>query len=59
MGCRAYLVCLLLLTLTTCESQQRDIEKIDNTVAVVGRIFVYSLPNEGQNQGSYKVSDEL
>lgn len=41
-------------------NKQKDyqyFERIDSTVAVVGRIFVYSL-TQG-NEGSFKVSDEF
>ena len=65
MGSRAYLLCFLLVsvTITACgQSNQRDdqsMDRIDNSLAVVGRIFVYSLPKERENRGSFKVSDDL
>lgn len=50
------------VTLTACESQQEDfhsIERVDNTLAVVGRIFVHSLPRKEENEGPYQVSVDL
>ena len=63
MSFRACLVLALLLFVpsTMCTvNKQKDyqyFERIDSTVAVVGRIFVYSL-TQG-NEGSFKVSDEF
>lgn len=63
MSFRACLALALLLFVpsTICTvNKQKDyqyFERIDSTVAVVGRIFVYSL-TQG-NEGSFKVSDEF
>ena len=54
----ACLACLLLtvVVFTACESQQRD-EGLHNSIAVVGRIFVYTLAGEEQDkQDQYEVS---
>lgn len=54
----ACLACLLLtvVVFTACENQQRD-ERLHNSIAVVGRIFVYTLAEEGlDKQGQYEVS---
>lgn len=65
MGSRAHLLCFLFVsvTITACaQSNQRDdqsMDRIDNSLAVVGRIFVYSLPKERENRGPFKVSDDL
>lgn len=63
MSFRACLVLALLIfvpsTMCTVSKQQdyQYFERIDSTVAVVGRIFVYSLTKG--NEGSVKVSDEF
>ena len=50
MGSTAYLVCLLMVSVSRsacAKSNQRDdqsMDRMDNSLAVVGRIFVYSLP---------------
>lgn len=64
MNSRAFLLGLLFISLAHAErgSQQNDmqsIESIDNALAVVGRVFVYSLPNEGGQKDTYTVSDDL
>ena len=65
MGSTAYLVCLLMVSVSRsacAKSNQRDdqsMDRMDNSLAVVGRIFVYSLPKERENRGPFMVSDDL
>lgn len=51
---------VLLLTLTVfVDSERRDAQSmntIDDSLAVVGRIFIYSLPKERELQAPLKVS---
>ena len=58
--CGAYLACLLfnVVLFTASESQQKE-KRIDNSLAVVGRIFVYTLAKVEDNQGTFEVSKEL
>lgn len=61
MGFRACLVCVFstFVTWVMCtESKQKDsltAERIDNTNAVVGRLFVYSLRQGSENEGPFEV----
>ena len=65
MGFRACLVCVFstFVTWVMCtKSKQKDsltAERIDNTNAVVGRLFVYSLRQGSENEGPFEVSDFL
>lgn len=57
------LALLIFVPSTMCTvSKQKDyqnFERIDSTVAVVGRIFVYSLTQGRENEGPLEVSDEF
>ena len=65
MNSTAFLLGLLLITLALAdaENQQSVIlpsnERIDSSLAVVGRIFVHSLSNQAEHKDEYKVSVEL
>ena len=65
MNSTAFLLGLLLITLALAdgENQQSVIlpsnERIDSSLAVVGRVFVYSLSNQAGHKDEYKVSVEL
>jgi len=62
MNSTAFLLGLLLITLAPAagENQQSVIlpsnERIDSALAVVGRVFVYSLSNQAGRKDEYKVS---
>lgn len=64
MNFRAFLLGLLFISVAFAaeKSQQSDkksIESIDSVLAVVGKVFVYSVPNEGGHKDTFKVSDDL
>lgn len=64
MNSRAFFLGLLFISVAFAaeESQQSDkqsIESTDSVLAVVGKVFVYSAPNEGGNKDTFKVSVDL